>query len=63
MAKRIYKSKTGYSCPKCEAICSEKTLMSRTKPVLCDGNEKYYTWDEKHKCFKCDTMYILNNGT
>lgn len=63
MAKKIYKSITGYSCPNCDAICSNQTLESRTAPELTNGPEAHYEWSETHKCFKCHTLYVLNNGT
>ena len=56
-------STTGYSCPNCDAICSDKTLISRTEPEFEEYPDPHYSWDETHKCQKCETLYLLHNGT
>lgn len=54
---------TGYSCPNCGAICSDKTLISKSEiDFLCDP-DPHYAWDEIHQCQECDTTYLLHNGT
>jgi len=57
----IIESKSGYSCPNCEAICSDKTMVSRTEIIFNDDG--FYEWDETHKCQNCETIYLLHNGT
>lgn len=59
----ILKSITGYSCPNCGSICSEKTLKSRTDAEFNEFPHTHYSWKELHVCAMCETEYILNNGT
>ena len=59
----VIESTTGYSCPNCGAICSDKTLISRTDFEFEDYPGPHYSWDETHKCQKCETLYLLHNGT
>ena len=59
----VIESTTGYSCPNCGAICSDKTLISRTDFEFKDYPDPHYSWDETHKCQKCETLYLLHNGT
>ena len=54
-------TKTGYSCPYCNTDCTEKTLISSTKPR--QGQEGDWNWLEKHKCKKCGRRYFIPNGT
>jgi hypothetical protein len=56
-------STSGYSCPNCGAVCSDKTLLKQTKPEFCDEPEYHYEWIETHKCSKCETIYKLNKAT
>jgi len=56
-------STTGYSCPNCGAICSDKTLISRTEAEFEELPYPHYSWEETHKCQKCETLYLLHNGT
>ena len=57
------KSKDGYSCPNCGAIHDTTTLLSQTKPEFHEEPDPHYKWVESHKCQKCETIYLLNNGT
>jgi predicted RNA-binding Zn-ribbon protein involved in translation (DUF1610 family) len=59
----VIESTTGYSCPNCGAICSDKTLISRTDSKFEEDPNPHYSWDETHKCQKCETLYLLHNGT
>ena len=59
----VIESTTGYSCPNCGAISSEKTLISRTDAEFEEYPDSHYSWDETHKCQKCETLYLLHNGT
>ena len=59
----VIESITGYSCPNCGAICSDKTLVSMTEVIFNELPDPHYDWDEIHKCQKCETYYLLNNGT
>jgi hypothetical protein len=59
----VIESTTGYSCPNCGAICSDKTLISRTEFEFEELPDPHYSWDETHKCQKCETLYLLHNGT
>lgn len=59
----VIESTTGYSCPNCGAICSHRTLISRTEAEFEEYPEPHYSWDETHKCQKCGTLYLLHNGT
>ena len=63
MENEIIKSTTGYSCPNCGKVCSDKTLISKTEPEFEEYPEPHYTWTEVHKCDKCETKYQLINGT
>jgi hypothetical protein len=62
-AEKPLKSKTNYSCPNCESICSGKTLIHKTELEFNELPEPYYSWEETHKCQNCETIYIINNGT
>mgnify|MGYP001378501293 CR=1 FL=1 len=59
----VIESTTGYSCPNCGAICSDKTLISRTEAEFEELPDPHYSWVETHKCQKCETLYLLHNGT
>lgn len=59
----VIESTTGYSCPNCGAICSEKTIVSKTKAIFEELPDPHYSWDETHKCQKCETLYLLHNRT
>ena len=59
----VIESTTGYSCPNCGAICSDKTLISRTEAEFEELPDPHYSWEENHKCQKCETLYLLHNGT
>ena len=59
----VIESTTGYSCPNCGAICSDKTLISRTEAEFEELPDPHYSWEETHKCQKCETLYLLHNGT
>ncbi len=59
----VIESTTGYSCPNCGTICSDKTLISRTDSKFEEDPNPHYSWDETHKCQKCETLYLLHNGT
>jgi hypothetical protein len=59
----IVESKTGYTCPNCETVCSEQSIISKTDPVFVEEPDPHYSWDETHKCVSCETVYILHNGT
>jgi predicted RNA-binding Zn-ribbon protein involved in translation (DUF1610 family) len=59
----VIESTTGYSCPNCGAIRSEKTMVSKTETIFNEMPDPHYSWDETHKCQKCETMYLLHNGT
>ena len=59
----VIESTTGYSCPNCGAVCSEKTLISKTETMFEELPESHYSWDETHKCQKCETLYLLHNST
>jgi len=59
----VIESTTGYSCPNCGAICSDRTLISRTDAEFKEYPDPHYSWDETHKCQKCETLYLLHNGT
>lgn len=56
-------SLTGYSCPNCGAICGNHTLLSRTEPEFSYQPGPHYSWEETHKCKKCETIYTLKNST
>ena len=61
----ILESKTGYSCPNCGCICSEKSLKSKTEPefLYYPDVDPHYSWIEIHECVKCETIYKIHNGT
>lgn len=59
----IIESITGYSCPNCGAICSDRTLISRTDFGFEEYPDPHYSWDETHKCQNCETLYLLHNST
>ena len=59
----VIKSTTGYSCPNCGTICSDRTLILRTDFKFEEDPNPHYSWDETHKCQKCETLYLLHNGT
>lgn len=59
----IPESITGYSCPYCNDIHSDLTLVSRTESEYIQYPDPHYRWIETHKCKKCDTTYILHNAT
>ena len=61
--ENLIESTTGYSCPNCGAICSEKTIVSKTETIFEELPDPHYSWDETHKCQKCETLYLLHNGT
>lgn len=58
---------SGYTCPKCgESYDDSKTLQSKTDTVFNDGGEfgdPHLEWTETHKCWKCETLYLIHNGT
>ena len=56
-------TKTGYSCPNCGTICTEKTMISMTKPRLMGIEQESYSWLETHRCQKCKKLYCIPNGT
>ena len=60
---QVIESTTGYSCPYCGAICSDKTLVSKTETEFDYFPDPHYSWIELHKCQKCGTLYRLTNGT
>jgi len=60
---RSEQSKTGYSCPNCGAICSDKTRIAKTEVIFIDYPTPHYRWKETHKCQKCKTVYTIRNGT
>ena len=62
-ANGLIESTTGYSCPNCGAVYTDKTLISKTETIFEDSPHPHYSWDEIHKCQKCDTIYLLHNGT
>ena len=47
-------------CPNCGAICSKDSLLKATKPEPFNSG---LIWEEKHKCRKCETVYLIQNGT
>lgn len=59
----VIESTTGYSCPNCGAICSDKTRISITETEFKELPDPHYSWEETHKCQKCETLYLLHNGT
>ena len=59
----VIESTTGYSCPNCGAVCSEKTLILKTETMFEEWPDPHYSWDETHKCQKCETLYLLHNST
>ena len=59
----VIESTTGYSCPNCGEICSDRTLISTTDSEFKEFPSPHYSWDETHKCQKCETLYLLHNGT
>lgn len=59
----VIESTTGYSCPNCGAICSVKTMVSKTETIFNEIPYPHYSWEETHKCQKCETLYLLHNGT
>lgn len=59
----VVKSITGYSCPNCGAICSQSTFISKTESEFKEEPDPHYDWNEIHKCKKCETTYLLHNGT
>jgi hypothetical protein len=59
----VVESKSGFSCPKCNAVCSDYTFMTQTEAVFKEVPDPHYSWDETHKCTNCDTLYFLHNGT
>lgn len=56
-------SLTNYTCPKCNEIASDESFVSRGEIQFNEYPDPNYSWDEIHKCLKCDTLYLLNNGT
>ena len=56
------KSISGYSCPKCDRVCSEKPIF-QTVPVFKENPDAHYHWTEWHQCENCETIYYLHNGT
>ena len=61
LAKFAIKSKNNYSCPKCGAWCVKPTMVAMTEPDF--FGDSSYTWQELHKCPKCETLYTIENGT
>lgn len=59
--KKLPVTKSGYSCPYCNMICSEKTLLERSEPT--QGQEGDWNWIEKHQCNRCGKRYLIPNGT
>lgn len=55
----VKKSKTGYSCPDCNKVSSEDSVLYRSEPSLIEDG--HYQWEEKHKC-ECGTIYTYING-
>ena len=63
LSSAVIESTTGYSCPNCGTICSDRTLISKTDFEFKEYPGPHYSWDETHKCQKCETLYLLHNGT
>jgi hypothetical protein len=59
----VIESKSGFSCLKCYAICSEQSCVSQTETVFKEAPDPHYSWDETHKCTNCGTLYFLHNPT
>jgi hypothetical protein len=59
----MIESITGCSCPNCDTLCSQDTMVSKTEVEFVEAPDPHYSWDETHKCNRCETVYILHNGT
>lgn len=51
------------SCPNCGSMISDKTLISRSDIGFEDEDQGTYSWTETHRCTKCYSFYLINNGT
>jgi len=61
--KNFPRSKTDYTCPNCEAISSDSTVIMNLDFIFKTEPDPHYSWDEVHKCNKCGIFYIINNAT
>ena len=61
--EKVVDSESGYSCPNCGGMISDKTLVERSEPEFVSREEPAYIWYELHKCERCETYYSLQNGT
>ena len=60
----VEESLTGYSCPNCnERCCGDETMISKSRITFKESPDPHYSWYEIHKCQKCETLYLLHNGT
>ena len=59
----IIESLTGYSCPNCGCISSDKSLKHKSETEFDYFPDPHYKWIEIHECVKCDTIYSILNGT
>lgn len=59
----VEESLNGYSCPKCNESSSDETITSKSKIIYKQFPDPHYSWYEIHKCQKCETLYLLHNGT
>jgi len=60
----IINSSNGWGCPNCGATADNpRTELWRTESEFKHEPDPHYNWDEVHKCFNCETIYKLNNGT
>lgn len=62
------KETKGYQCPNCgnSSVHSDdfpQSLIESTPMVEYYNPDPYYKWYEKHKCPKCETIYIISNGS
>ena len=54
--------KVGYKCPNCgTSLSSSRGEIAMTKPQFNKYGSK--DWDELHECNKCESLFIIHNGT
>lgn len=62
------KETEGYKCPNCghfewHGENEFKSIIESTPAIFHETPDPHYAWFEKHKCLKCETIYIISNGS
>lgn len=58
---QVVESENGFSCPNCGTV--DYNLVYKSPIELEYDPDPHYEWQEVHKCTKCETFYLLYNGT